>query len=236
MSNADNNKTRDERPAKKVPKGDYEVGYCRPDPKVQFKPGNNANPNGRPRGSRNGKGLVKEAFLELIPVREGNTTKKVSKIAAVLTQTINDALKGDHKARLAAISIAREEGLLTPEQEEKIEENLAERDKMILEDWERKRGARRSAPATEVPAQPSSVPAEENPRPDAAQSVAAPLPKLTRPVLPINGAYRSAPATEAPAQPSTVPAEENSRPDAAQLVAAPLPKLTRPVLPINRPT
>jgi hypothetical protein len=184
MSNADNNKTRAERPAKKVPKGDYEVGYCRPDPKVQFKPGNNANPKGRPRGSRNQKVLVKDIFLEPIPVREGNTTKKVAKIAAVLKQTINDALKGDHKSRLAAISLAQLLGILTPEPKEEIEENLAERDKMILEDWERKRGASRSALATEAPSQPSSVPTEENSRPDAAQSVAAPLPKLTRPVLP----------------------------------------------------
>jgi hypothetical protein len=183
MSNADNNKTRDERPAKKVPKGDYEVGYCRPDPKVQFKPGNNANPNGRPRGSRNGKGLVKEAFLELIPVREGNTTKKVSKIAAVLTQTINDALKGNHKARLAAIGLAQMHGILTPETEEAIEENLPEHDKKILEEYNRRHSAARSAAATEAPAHPNSVPAAEGSRPDAGHFPAAPLPKLTRPVV-----------------------------------------------------
>jgi hypothetical protein len=236
MSNADKKKTRAERPAKKVPKGDHEVGYCRPDPKFQFKPGNNANPNGRPRGSRNQKVVVKELLLEPIHVREGNTVKTMSKLEAVVTQTINEALKGDHKARMLTIHMATGEGLLTPALEEGIEQSLSERDKMILEDFKRRQGASLSAPATKAPAQPSSVPAEENSPPDAAQSGAAPRPKLTRPVLPINGAYRSAPATEAPAQPSTVPAEENSRPDAAQLVAASLPKLTRPVLPINRPT
>jgi len=183
MSNADNNKTRDERPAKKVPKGDYEVGYCRPDPKGQFKPGNNANPRGRPKGSRNRKVLIREIFLEPVQVREGNTVKTISKFEAVVTQTINDALKGDHKARLLTIGMAREEGLLTPELEEAIEENLPEHDKKILEEYNRRHSAARSAAATEAPAQPNSVPAAEGSRPDAGHLPAAPLRKLTRPVV-----------------------------------------------------
>ena len=138
MAKANRKKPRSERAAKKKPTGDYEVGYCKPDPKHQFKPGNRANPSGRPKDSRNRKVLVDEIFLEQIPVREGNTVKMVSKIAAVLTQTINDALKGDHKARLTAISIAREEGLLTPEQEEAIEENLSETDKKIMDNFKKR--------------------------------------------------------------------------------------------------
>jgi hypothetical protein len=82
---------------------------------------------GRPKGTRNRKVLVREFLLESIAAREGNTVKKMSKLEAILTQTINDALKGDHKARLVAIGMAREDGLLTPEQVEAVEGGIAER-------------------------------------------------------------------------------------------------------------
>jgi hypothetical protein len=112
-----------------TPTGDYKVGFCKPPRAHQFKPGNNANPKGRPKGTRNQKVLVKELFLELIPAREGNTVKTISKLEALVTQTINDALKGDHKSRLMAIGMAREDGLLTPEQGDASEKNggIAER-------------------------------------------------------------------------------------------------------------
>jgi hypothetical protein len=42
----------------------------------------------------------------------------MSKLEAIVTQAINDGLKGDHKSRLLAIGMAREVGLLTPEQVE----------------------------------------------------------------------------------------------------------------------
>ena len=87
--------------------GDYEVGFGKPPRMHQFKAGNNANPRGRPKGVRNQKVVVEQLLLEPIPVREGNTVKKMSKLEAILTQTINDALKGDHKSRLTAIAMAR---------------------------------------------------------------------------------------------------------------------------------
>ena len=116
-------------------------------------------------------------------MREGNTVKTISKFEAVVTQTINDALKGDHKARLLTIGMAREEGLLTPELEEAIEENLPEHDKKILEEYNRRHSAARSAAATEAPVQPNYVPAAEGSQPDAGHLPAAPLRKLTRPVV-----------------------------------------------------
>jgi len=162
MSKANSNKAVAEHPAKKKPTGDYPVGYCKPDPKHQFQPGNHANPKGRPKGSRNRKVLVDEIFLEQIPVREGNSVKMMSKIEAVLTQTINDALKGDHKARLAAISIAREEGLLTPEQEEALEENLSETDKKIMDNFMKRNGLPQSAPETNGTIRVERAPAGQN--------------------------------------------------------------------------
>jgi len=135
MSNAGDSSRRAKRPAKNTPTGNYEVGFCKPPRANQFKPGNNANPMGRPKGMRNRKVVVKALLLEPIPVREGTTVKTMSKIEAILTQTINDALKGDHKSRLMAIAMAREDGLLTPEQVEAIEENMSEHDKKIMENF-----------------------------------------------------------------------------------------------------
>jgi Family of unknown function (DUF5681) len=109
------------RRSRKTPTNDYKVGFCKPPRAHQFKPGNNANPMGRPKGTRNRKVLVRELLLEPIEAREGNAVKKMSKLQAMVTQTINDGLKGDHKARLLAISMAREVGLLTAEQVDAIE-------------------------------------------------------------------------------------------------------------------
>jgi Family of unknown function (DUF5681) len=128
MSTAEDSRRRAKRRAKKKPTGDYRVGFCKPPRAHQFKPGNNANPMGRPKDTRNRKVLVKELLLDPIPAREGNTVKTMSKLEALVRQTINDALKGDHKSRLMAFGIAREHGLLTLEQVDGIEKSgLAER-------------------------------------------------------------------------------------------------------------
>jgi hypothetical protein len=37
--------------------GDYEVGYAKPPVKTRFAPGQSGNPRGRPKGSKNRKGL-----------------------------------------------------------------------------------------------------------------------------------------------------------------------------------
>jgi hypothetical protein len=123
MSNTKDSRQRARRRAKKI---DYEVGFCKPPRAHQFKPGNNANPKGRPKGTSKRKLLIRELLLESIPAREGNTVKRMSKLEAVLTQTINDALKGDHKSRLIVIGMAREDGLLTPQLVEAVEDNLSE--------------------------------------------------------------------------------------------------------------
>jgi hypothetical protein len=125
MSSAKGSPRRAKGQAKNTPTGDYKIGFCKPPRAHQFKPGNNANPKGRPTGTRNRKVLVKELLLDPIPAREGNSIKTMSKLEALLTQIINDALKGDHKSRLMAFGMAREHGLLTPEQVDAMEENVA---------------------------------------------------------------------------------------------------------------
>jgi Family of unknown function (DUF5681) len=123
MSHAKDSRRNAKRRSRKTPTSDYKVGFCKPPRAHQFKPGNNANPMGRPKGTRNRKVLVRELLLEPIAAREGDAVKTISKLEAIVTQTINDGLKGDHKSRLLAIGMAREAGLLTPQQVDAIKES-----------------------------------------------------------------------------------------------------------------
>jgi hypothetical protein len=180
MSNADDSSRRAKQPATELPRGEYKVGFRKPPVEHQFKPGNKANPRGRGKGTRNRKVILRDLLLEPISVREGETVRKVSKLGAIVTQTINDALKGDHKSRLIALAMARESGLLTPEQEEAIEENLSERDKQIMEDYNRRIRARPSSSSKgKTPEPPSGHPDRENRKSDVAESPPATAAKGT---------------------------------------------------------
>jgi len=106
----------------------YAVGYGRPPRKHQFKVGNTASRRGRKRGSRNRTLVIREILFEPIKVREGEDVKKMRLLEAIVRQTCNKALKGDHKAALMIIGLAQKEGLLTPEQNEVLEENMSEAD------------------------------------------------------------------------------------------------------------
>lgn len=132
----------------------YKVGYGHPPKEHKFKPGNNANPRGRKKGSKNRKLVIRDILFEPITVREGDEPKKMSALEAIVRQTRNKALKGDHKATLTIIGLAQKEGLLTPEQNDAIEENLSENDKAILEDYKK----RMSDPDIQEPGSDNSRP------------------------------------------------------------------------------
>ena len=118
--------------------GGYAVGYRRPPREHQFKAANNANPLGRKKGSRNRTLVIRQILFEPITVKEGDQVKKMPLLEAIVRQTCNKALKGDHKAALTIMGLAQKEGLLTPEQTEAIEEGMSEADKAILEDFKRR--------------------------------------------------------------------------------------------------
>jgi hypothetical protein len=134
------NVERPEAQAGNKPNSDYEVGFRKPPKAHQFKLGNNANPRGRKKGSRNRRLVVEEALFEPVTVREGDKVKKMTVLEAIIKKTARQALAGDHKAALTIIGLAHKEGLLTPEQNEMVEENLSESDKAILADYARRLG------------------------------------------------------------------------------------------------
>jgi hypothetical protein len=144
MTDTQDDTTPGDRPAKNRPKGDYDVGYCKPPAAHRFKHGNNANPRGRKKGSHNRKVVIREVLLEAVTVREGGELRQMSALEAVLKKTLSKALAGDNKAAFTIIGIAQKEGILTPEQEQVVED-LSESDLAIMEDVRRRLAASDSA-------------------------------------------------------------------------------------------
>ena len=78
--------------------GKYEVGFGRPPRHTQFQKGHSGNPKGRPRGSRNASTLLDEALQGRVVVSENGQRRTVTKLEAILTQLVNKAAQGDHRA------------------------------------------------------------------------------------------------------------------------------------------
>jgi Family of unknown function (DUF5681) len=124
-------------PAKNGPKADYDVGYRKPPVAHRFKHGNNANPKGRKKGARNRKVVVREVLFEAMTVREGSEIRQMPALEAVLKKVLSKALAGDNKAALTIIGIAQKEGVLTPQQEQGVED-ISESDLAIIQDVKRR--------------------------------------------------------------------------------------------------
>jgi Family of unknown function (DUF5681) len=156
MTNTHDDTPPGDRPAKKRPKADYDVGYCKPPAAHRFKHGNNANPKGRKKGSHNRKVVIRDVLFEAVTVREGGEIRQMSALEAVIKKMLSKALAGDNKAALTIIGIAQKEGILTPEQEQVVE-NLSESDLAIMEDVRRRLAASALEQSPETPAQPDSA-------------------------------------------------------------------------------
>jgi hypothetical protein len=85
--------------------GDYVVGNKRPPKAARFKPGQSGNPAGRPRGSRNISTIIETVLDERISVTEAGRRRSMSTREAIIRGLRNDALRGDHKARLTMIGL-----------------------------------------------------------------------------------------------------------------------------------
>jgi hypothetical protein len=92
---------------------DYKVGYKRPPVEYQFKPGQRANPRGRPRGSQNADTVVRRVLTRKISVRRGDKTHKVSVLEAITETHALKAAQGDHRSTGVVINLAGKTGLLS---------------------------------------------------------------------------------------------------------------------------
>jgi len=81
------------------PEHDDEVGYKRPPKHSRFKPGQSGNPKGRPRRAKTTLAIVREALKEMVTVTENGRRHQINKLEIIIKQVVNDAAKGDARAR-----------------------------------------------------------------------------------------------------------------------------------------
>lgn len=88
---------------------EYKVGYKKPPSEHQFQHGNKFG-QGRPKGSKNTKTIVKEAFGQKVTATVGGKTKKMTKIELAMLQLANKASAGDLRAIEKAIQLQERYG------------------------------------------------------------------------------------------------------------------------------
>jgi hypothetical protein len=86
----------------------YSVGYGHPPRNTRFVKGKSANPNGRPRGSKNMNTLITEALDERVTIKENGKARSVTKRVAMFKQLVNKATMGDLKALQLLMAQLRE--------------------------------------------------------------------------------------------------------------------------------
>lgn len=137
-------------PVADVPEDEsYRVGYGKPPKHTRFKPGQSGNPQGRPRGARNLRTAFREGLQEKVTIREGNRTRKLSKMDGIVQVTLNKALKGDAKGLAAVIQLARSTGLMDEEPETSSTQSLSVEDQAILDTFLERQGMEPSALSAE---------------------------------------------------------------------------------------
>ena len=74
------------------------VGFGNPPEEHRFKPGRSGNPKGRPKGRKNLATIIHQACSQKVQVKDGNRTRMISKLEAVILQLTNKAASGDARA------------------------------------------------------------------------------------------------------------------------------------------
>ena len=113
---------------------EYEVGYGKPPEDKKFKDGKSGNPKGRPKGSKNTYKLLQEILDQKLEVVDNGKKIKISKKVAMLTQLINQGVKGDVKA----ISVLFPHMLMADikdEEKDQVIAALSRDDKAIIESY-----------------------------------------------------------------------------------------------------
>jgi uncharacterized protein DUF5681 len=95
--------------------GDYVVGKYRPPVHTRWQPGQSGNPRGRPKGRPNLKTELKDIVSKKITIRDGETERKYSLLAANLLVHGAKGAKGDARSSGLFISHSRQLGLVEEE-------------------------------------------------------------------------------------------------------------------------
>ena len=117
------------------------VGYGNPPVRTRFKPGQSGNPKGRRKDQRNVHTVVDEALSQRITIREGNRTRSVTKLDAVILTMVSAALKGDTKAQAQLITLLRSLGMTGEPPEAPTQEPFTADDQGLIADYFRRNGS-----------------------------------------------------------------------------------------------
>jgi hypothetical protein len=131
-------------PCRNEPEGaTLEVGYGRPPRAYRFKKGESGNPNGRPKGAKNESTILRELLSRKIDIRQGDKSRKVTILEAILTRFTEDALNGNTKS--AGFLLNRYAGI---EAGEHAGNDMSDDDRKVLDafirQFELQRGYKRS--------------------------------------------------------------------------------------------
>lgn len=100
--------------SKSSKKQDYQVGYKKPPVHSRWQKGQSGNLSGRRKGKvkvLDADEVFDQVLSALVPVNENGRPRKISKLKALITQTVNKGLKGDNRATgLVMSQLARRGG------------------------------------------------------------------------------------------------------------------------------
>ncbi|MGI8568326.1 MAG: DUF5681 domain-containing protein [Methylocella sp.] len=83
----------------------YDVGYGKPPLHTRFRKGQSGNPKGRGNGTKDFATIFMKAMSQPVTINENGKRKKISKLAAAVTQLANDAARGDKKSIQVAFAL-----------------------------------------------------------------------------------------------------------------------------------
>ncbi len=139
----------------------YVVGYGRPPVHTRFKPGQSGNSRGRPKRQRNVRTVVEEALNQRITVREGNRTRSITKLDAVILTIVDGALKRDAKTLVSLLALLRAVGMTAEAPAATHREPVTSDDDAILADFLVRHGTgQEQAEPTKPDANPPSAAAK----------------------------------------------------------------------------
>jgi len=111
----------------------YVVGYGKPPIHTRFRKGRSGNPRDKTKGQKSLRAVVEKVFQEKVTVRTARGTRKTTKFDALVQTIMNEVLRGDARAVMLIVRLAKEAGLTQEAAAlEAASQDLTEEDQRIM--------------------------------------------------------------------------------------------------------